>query len=699
MESSPPKSNRSCWTSSRHAAISAGTGSASSTPSTELSSSTAPMASMRAESFVTREPSPRPVVPASPVRVTILERRLPMRMIKSSCGWDGSSIENTRAPGKPLRGAYATSASGAAKRRVAVLSQSYVRGSRMDARFARPSLCFERDWVPCCGDPMATRNPFEQDLERNAANYTPLSPLSLIARAAYVYPRQLSVIHGDRRYTWGETYARSRRLASALVQEGVGIGDTVALMAANTPEMVEAHFGVPMTGGVLNTLNTRLDADVIAFMLQHGGAKVLITDTEFATTIEPALAQLATRPKVIDIDDPQGPGGKRVGAVDYEAFIAKGDAGFEWKHPSDEWNSISLNYTSGTTGNPKGVVYHHRGAYLNALSNIIDWGMPRHAVYLWTLPMFHCNGWCFPWTMAANAGTNVCLRRVEAKAIFDAIRAHKVSHYCGAPIVHAMLINAPAELREGITHKVNALVAAAAPPSSVIEGMEQMGFDITHVYGLTETYGPAAVCAKHAEWNALDIGERTERNGRQGVRYTCEEGMTVLDAETMAPVPWDGETMGEIMFRGNITMKGYLKNPQATAEAFAGGWFHTGDLAVMQPDGYVKIKDRSKDIIISGGENISSLEVEDVLYRHPAVLAAAVVAKSDPKWGETPCAFVELKAGASVTEAQIIDHARGHLARFKVDRKVIFCELPKTSTGKIQKFLLRERARSTSAIE
>ncbi len=546
---------------------------------------------------------------------------------------------------------------------------------------------------------MATRNPFEQDLERSPANYTPLSPLSLIARAAYVYPRHLAVVHGDRRYTWAETYARSRRLASALVRAGIGIGDTVALMASNTPEMVEAHFGVPMCGGVLNTLNTRLDADAIAFMLQHGGAKVLITDTEFAPTIASALAQLATKPKVIDIDDPLGPGGKRLGAVDYETFIADGDAGFEWKHPVDEWATISLNYTSGTTGNPKGVVYHHRGAYLNALSNIIDWGMPRHAVYLWTLPMFHCNGWCFAWTMAANAGTNVCLRRVDAKTIFDAIREHKASHYCGAPIVHAMLINAPAELREGITHKVHALVAAAAPPASVIEGMERMGFDITHVYGLTETYGPAAVCAKHDEWDALDIAARTERNGRQGVRYTCEEGMTVMDPETMLEVPWDGETMGEIMFRGNIVMKGYLKNPDASAEAFRGGWFHTGDLAVMQPDGYVKIKDRSKDIIISGGENISSLEVEDALYRHPAVLAAAVVAQPDPKWGETPCAFVEVRPAVEVTEAELIEHCRKHLARFKLPKKVIFCELPKTSTGKIQKFLLRERARSTNAIE
>jgi fatty-acyl-CoA synthase len=546
---------------------------------------------------------------------------------------------------------------------------------------------------------MATRNPFEQDLERNAANFTPLSPLSLVARAAYVYPRQLAVVHGDRRYTWADTYARSRRLASALVRAGIGMGDTVALMAANTPEMVEAHFGVPMSGGVLNTLNTRLDADAIAFMLQHGGAKVLITDTEFSPTVAPALARLASKLKVIDIDDPLGPGGKRVGTVDYESFIAAGDAGFEWKHPADEWNAISLNYTSGTTGNPKGVVYHHRGAYLNALSNIIDWGMPRHATYLWTLPMFHCNGWCFLWTIAANAGTNVCLRRVEAKAIFDAIREHKVSHYCGAPIVHAMLIDAPAELREGITHKVHGLVAAAAPPASVIEGMERMGFDITHVYGLTETYGPAAVCAKHDEWDGLDIAARTERNGRQGVRYTCEEGMTVMDPETMLEVPWDGETMGEIMFRGNIVMKGYLKNVDATAEAFRDGWFHSGDLGVMQPDGYIKIKDRSKDVIISGGENISSLEVEDALYRHPAVLAAAVVAQPDPKWGETPCAFVEVRPAVIVTEAELIEHCRRHLARFKVPKKVIFTELPKTSTGKIQKFILRERARSTSAIE
>jgi fatty-acyl-CoA synthase len=540
---------------------------------------------------------------------------------------------------------------------------------------------------------------YDRDLGRNAANYAPLTPLSLIARTAHIWPERPAVIHGERRYTWAETYARSRRLASALAQRGIGKGDTVAAMLSNTPEMVECHFGVPMTGGVLNTLNTRLDGEAIAFMLEHGEAKVLITDTEFAPTVAKALAAVKRKPLVVDVADATGPGGAPQGEIEYEQFIAGGDPEYAWQPPGDEWDAISLSYTSGTTGNPKGVVYHHRGAYMNALSNIIDWGMPRHAVYLWTLPMFHCNGWCFPWTVAANAGTNVCLRRVEAKPILDAIRTHKVTHYCGAPIVHAMLINAPDEMKKGIKHKVSALVAAAAPPAAVIEGMQRIGFDITHVYGLTETYGPAAVCAKHEDWDALDIGARAERNGRQGVRYTCEEGMTVLDPETMQPVPWDGETMGEIMFRGNITMKGYLKNPRASQEAFAGGWFHSGDLAVMQPDGYVKIKDRSKDVIISGGENISSLEVEDVLYRHPAVLAAAVVAQPDPKWGETPCAFIEVKPGATVSEQELIEHCRLHLARFKAPKRVVFGELPKTSTGKIQKFVLRERARSTSAIE
>ena len=546
-------------------------------------------------------------------------------------------------------------------------------------------------------------NPFEHDLAPNAANYAVLTPLSFIDRTASIWPEQVAVIHGPRRLTWGQTYERCRRLASALRGCGVGVGSTVSCMLANTPEMVELHFGVPMTGGVLNTLNTRLDAEAIAFMLEHAEAKVLVTDSEYAPTVRAALAMLRAKPRVIDVVDALGPAATdpaaRLGDCDYETFIARGDPRFDWQPPADEWQSISLNYTSGTTGNPKGVVYHHRGAYLNAISNIVDWGMPRHAVYLWTLPMFHCNGWCFPWTMAALAGTNVCLRRVEASAILDAIRAHKVTHYCGAPIVHSTLINAPDAMKAGIAHEVSGLVAAAAPPAAMIEGMEKLGFDITHVYGLTETYGPASVCAKHRAWDALDIGARTERNGRQGVRYTMQEGMSVRDPETMAAVPADGETMGEIMFRGNITMKGYLKNPAATAEAFAGGWFHTGDLAVLQPDGYVKIRDRSKDVIISGGENVSSLEVEDALYRHPAVLAAAVVAQPDPKWGETPRAYVELKPGADVTADVLIKHCRAHLAGFKIPKSIEFGELPKTSTGKIQKFLLRERARSSSAIE
>jgi fatty-acyl-CoA synthase len=543
-------------------------------------------------------------------------------------------------------------------------------------------------------------SPFSQDLDRNPANFAPLTPLSFLERAAYVYPQRLAVVHGLQRFTWQETYARSRRLASALARRGIGTGDTVAVMLPNIPAMYEAHFGVPMCGAVLNALNTRLDAEAIAFMLKHGEARVLITDREFSATVERALAATQSRLLVIDVDDPEygGPGG-RLGEMDYEAFLQTGDPDYAWRWPEDEWDAIALNYTSGTTGDPKGVVYHHRGAYLNAVCNIVTWSMPQHAVYLWTLPMFHCNGWTFPWTMAANAGTNVCLRRVEAQKIFELIKAHRVTHYCGAPIVHSALVNAPDELKRGITHKVHAMVAAAAPPAAMIEGMERMGFDLTHVYGLTEVYGPATVCAKHEEWNALDISERARLNGRQGVRYLMEEGLTVMDPETMQPVPADGETMGEIMFRGNITMKGYLKNPKATRAAFEGGWFHSGDLAVMQPDGYVKIKDRSKDIIISGGENISSIEVEDVLYRHPAVLAAAVVARPDEKWGETPCAFVELKPGAGVTEAEIVDFCRRHLARFKVPRAVVFGELPKTSTGKIQKFALRERARSASAID
>jgi fatty-acyl-CoA synthase len=542
-------------------------------------------------------------------------------------------------------------------------------------------------------------NHYNAGLDACAANYTPLSPLSLLARSAAVYPRRVAVIHGARRLTWAQVYERCRRLASALALRGIGGGDTVAAMLPNVPAMYEAHFGVPMTGAVLNTLNTRLDAGAIAFMLDHGEARVLLTDREFSATIEKALALVKHKPLVIDVDDATFSGGTALGEIEYEAFIAGGDPAYEWQLPSNEWNAISLNYTSGTTGNPKGVVYHHRGAYLNAISNIVSWGMAPHPVYLWTLPMFHCNGWCFPWTMAAAAGTNVCLRRVEAQAIFDLIRAHKVTHYCGAPIVHNLLLNAPDAMKANITHAVHCLVAGAAPPVAMIEGMEKMGFNLTHVYGLTETYGPAAVCAKHDEWDDLSVEKRAELNGRQGVAYHLQEGMTVMDAQTMREVPRDGETMGEIMFRGNITMKGYLKNEKATQEAFAGGWFHSGDLAVLQADGYVKIKDRSKDIIISGGENISSLEVEDALCRHPAVLAAAVVAKPDAKWGEVPCAFVELKDGAAPTEQEMIEHCRSRLAHFKAPKQVLFGVLPKTSTGKIQKFVLRERVKSASAID
>ncbi|MEY4591337.1 MAG: hypothetical protein RIR18_232 [Pseudomonadota bacterium] len=547
---------------------------------------------------------------------------------------------------------------------------------------------------------MEPQNPFAIGLDRNTANFVPLSPLSFIARTAFVYPKRISAVQGERQYTWLETYTRCRQLASALKGRGIGKGDTVAAMLPNVAQMLEAHFGVPMAGAVLNTLNTRLDAEALAFMLDHGEAKVLLTDPEFSGVIEQALEKM-TRPKplVIDVLDPEFKEGKTLGTKDYESFIAEGDPAFEWALPADEWDPIALNYTSGTTGNPKGVVYHHRGAYLNAASNIISWGMPQHAVYLWTLPMFHCNGWCFPWTMAANAGTSICLRKVDPALIFDLIKRYKVSHMCGAPIVYGMLINAPAELREGIEHSVAGLIAGAAPPAAIIEGCERMGFDITHVYGLTETYGPAAVCAKHPEWDKLSIDMRAARNGRQGVPYHLQEAIEVLDPVSLEPVPWDGESMGEIMFRGNIVMKGYLKNEKASDEAFRGGWFHTGDLAVVHTDGYVKIKDRSKDVIISGGENISSLEVEDILYRHPAVIAAAVVAKPDEKWGEVPVAFIELKEGAVVTEADIIEYCRQHMARFKVPKSVVFGALPKTSTGKIQKYVLRQHAQSVLAIE
>lgn len=543
---------------------------------------------------------------------------------------------------------------------------------------------------------------FDQDLPRNAANFAALSPLSFLERAAEVYPQRTAIVHGPLRRTWSETYARCRQLASALRQAGLGKGDTVAVMLPNVPPMVEAHFGIPMAGAVLNTMNTRLDPEAIAFMLDHGEAQAVIVDSEFAGVMQKAIAlRKEARPLlVIDAEDALFTGAAtRIGSTTYEDFIAQGDPAFAWDLPADEWDAIALNYTSGTTGNPKGVVYHHRGAAINAISNILEWDMPKHPVYMWTLPMFHCNGWCFPWTVAARAGVNVCLRKVEARAMADAIREHGVTHYCGAPIVHGMLVNAPDELKQGLPKGVKAMVAGAAPPASLIEGMEKLGFDLTHVYGLTEVYGPATACAKHEAWDGLDIGERARLNARQGVRYHLQRSARVLDAETMQPVPWDGETMGEIMFQGNITMKGYLKNAKATQEAFAGGWYHTGDLAVQYPDGYIKIKDRSKDIIISGGENISSIEVEDVLYRHPDVLAAAVVAKPDPKWGETPCAFVELKAGSTLTAEAVVAHCKKHLAGFKVPKAVVFGELPKTSTGKIQKFELRKKAGSAAAID
>jgi len=545
-----------------------------------------------------------------------------------------------------------------------------------------------------------SNNPYALGLEKNPANFVPLSPLSFIKRSAFIYPNSIAVIQGDRKYTWKETYTRTRQLASALVRRGIKKGDTVACMLPNVAPIYEAHFGVPMSGAVLNTLNTRLDAEAIAFQLQHAETKILITDPEFSKIVKAALALLpGTKPLVIDALDPDYHEGERLGSLDYEAFLSEGDPSYEWHLPDDEWDAIALNYTSGTTGNPKGVVYHHRGAYLNAASNIISWGMPPQSVYLWTLPMFHCNGWCFPWTMAANAGTSVCLRKIDTAAVFDLIKEHHITHMSGAPIVYGMLINAPKEQRTGISHTINGLIAGAAPPAAIIEGCDQIGLNITHVYGLTETYGPASVCAKHPEWDTLPLHQRSMLNGRQGVSYHLQEAISVLNPNTMNPVPWDGETMGEIMFRGNIVMKGYLKNPKATEESFAGGWFHTGDLAVVHADGYVKIKDRSKDVIISGGENISSLEVEEVLYRHPAVIIAAVVAKPDEKWGEVPCAYIELREGVEVTEEDIIQHCREHMARFKVPKQIVFGSIPKTSTGKIQKYLLRQQSKSAMAIE
>ena len=538
-------------------------------------------------------------------------------------------------------------------------------------------------------------NPYELRLDKNPANFVPLSPIGCLLRSAAVYPDRLAVVHGERRYSWRQTLDRCRRLAAALAAAGVRRGDTVAVMAPNIPEAFEAHFGVPMAGAVLNALNIRLDPETIAFILGHGEAKVLITDTEFAAVIKEALAGLERQPLVVDIIDPAGPGGACLGNIDYEAFLAGGgDPAFVELTPTDEWDAIALNYTSGTTGNPKGVVYHHRGAYLNALGNILVWGLRQHPVYLWTLPMFHCNGWCFPWTITALAGTHVCLRRVEAAAIYDTIAREGVTHMCGAPVIMNVLLNAGPELTHSHNRRIEMMTAGASPPAAVIEGMEAIGFHITHVYGLTEVYGPATVCAWHGEWDALPTEERSRLKARQGVSYPVLDGLMVADPASFAPVPADGAAMGEIFMRGNIVMKGYLKNPHATEEAFAGGWFHTGDLGVVHPDGYIELKDRSKDIIISGGENISTVEVESVLYRHPAVFEAAVVARPDQMWGETPCAFVTLKSDGTATADDIIAFCREHLARFKAPRTVIFGPLPKTSTGKIQKFLLRERAKA-----
>ncbi|MGB0697004.1 MAG: acyl-CoA synthetase [Rhodospirillaceae bacterium] len=540
----------------------------------------------------------------------------------------------------------------------------------------------------------AGTNPYEFALDKNAANYVPLTPLTFMERSASIFPDRLAVVHGTVRRTWSETYTRCRQLASALEKRGMGKGDTISFMAANTPEAFEAHFGVPMCGAVLNAINTRLDPGAVAFILDHAETKILFTDREFSPVVKDALSLVTRDILVVDIDDPSYEGGELLGSMTYEQFIAEGDPDYAWQTPEDEWQAITLNYTSGTTGNPKGVVYHHRGAYLNAVSNVLSWEMPQSPVYLWILPMFHCNGWCFPWTMAVLAGVNVCLRHVRADAIFGLIKSEKVGFFCGAPIVLNMMNNAPDELKEGITHTVKAMTAGAAPPAAVIEGMEALGIEVTHVYGLTEVYGPVTSCVWQPEkWDDKSLPEKAALKARQGVRGHMQEALMVADAQTLEPMPKDGESIGEVFMRGNNTMRGYLKNPNATEECFEGGWFHTGDLAVWHEDGYIEIKDRSKDIIISGGENISSIEVEDCLYRMPGVMEVAVVARPDDKWGETPCAFITPKPGVEMTEEDVIAYAREHMAKFKIPKTIIFTDLPKTSTGKIQKFVLRRQAK------